>query len=78
LELLIDKRLNDIATFAFDLEEKENIPPELSKIIDEFIKKMGEDNSSIKDTKIKQIKLLLYNGRDDIMEHIKDYKEIEI
>jgi len=40
---------------------------------------MGEQKSSIKNTKIKQIKLLLYNGRDDILEQIKDVKlELEI
>ena len=72
LEKLIDKRMNDIETFAFDLDKKNNLPPELSPIIEKFIEQMWTDNSELKEKKIKQVKLLLYNNKDIIRSELKD------
>lgn len=37
------------------MDEKDNLPPALSKIIDDFIEKMGEEDSDIKNIKLKEI-----------------------
>ena len=79
LEKLIDKRMIDIETFALELDEKNNLPPELSELIDKFIEQMWADNSELKIKKIKQVKLLLYNNRDMIKEKVnEEYKIIDL
>ncbi len=79
LEKLIDKRMNDIETFALELDEKNNLPPELSSIIDKFIEQMWTDNSELKLKKIKQVKLLLYNNRDSIKDNLnKDFRILDL
>ncbi len=77
LEKLIDKRMIDIETFALELDEKNDLPPELSTIIDKFVEQMWQDDSELKQKKIKQVKLLLYNSKNTIREQIKD-KLLEI
>jgi len=72
LEKLIDKRMNDIETFAFDLDKKNNLPIDLSPIIEKFIEQMWTDESELKQKKIKQVKLLLYNNKDVIRNELKD------
>jgi len=72
LEKLIDKRMNDIETFAFDLDKKNNLPHDLSPIIEKFIEQMWTDESELKQKKIKQVKLLLYNNKDMIRNELKD------
>jgi hypothetical protein len=72
LEKLIDKRMNDIETFAFDLDKKNNLPLDLSPIIEKFIEQMWTDESELKQKKIKQVKLLLYNNKDMIRNELKD------
>jgi len=79
LEKLIDKRMIDIETFALELDEKNNLPPELSELMDKFIEQMWADNSELKIKKIKQVKLLLYNNRDMIKEKLdEEYKIIDL
>ena len=79
LEKLIDKRMTDIETFACELDEKNNLPPELAPIIDKFIEQMWTDDSELKQKKIKQVKLLLYNNKDNIRNQLKDdFIEIEL
>ena len=79
LEKLIDKRMIDIETFALELDEKNNLPPELSELIDKFIEQMWVDNSELKLKKIKQVKLLLYNNRDMIKEKLdEEYKILDL
>ena len=72
LEKLIDTRMSDIETFALQLDENNNLPPELSPIIEKFIDQMWTDNSELKQKKIKQVKLLLYNNKDVIRNELKD------
>jgi hypothetical protein len=72
LEKLIDTRMSDIETFALQLDENNNLPPELSPIIEKFIDQMWTDNSELKQKKIKQVKLLLYNNKDMIRNDLKD------
>ena len=79
LEKLIDKRMIDIETFALELDEKNNLPPELSELIDKFTEQMWSENSELKLKKIKQVKLLLYNNRDTIKENLnKEYNILEL
>lgn len=79
LEKLIDKRMIDIETFALELDEKNNLPPELSELIDKFIEQMWVDNSELKLKKIKQVKLLLYNNREMIKEKLdEEYKILDL
>lgn len=79
LEKLIDKRMIDIETFALELDEKNNLPPELSELIDKFTQQMWSENSELKLKKIKQVKLLLYNNRDTIKDNLKkEYNILEL
>lgn len=76
LERLIDCRMFDIEAFLNDFRDELDLST--VKVIERFIQKIDEDEE-IKGIKMKEIKLLLYNGKDEIMEQIKKIdKDIEI
>lgn len=62
--------MNDIELFYADTQNK--LTPFTSKQIEVFIEKMNKDNSAMKEQKKNQIKFLIYNGKEDIIEQIKE------
>ena len=78
LERLIDCRMFDIESFLSDFRDE--LEPNTIKVIERFIQKLDDDNLPLKKEKIKEIKLLLYNGRDEILDNIKyiDEKIIDL
>ena len=70
LESIIDNRLADIETFHEDYKEK--ITPFTSKQITKFIERMT-DEKEYKDIKKEEIKFAIYNGREEIINQIKEY-----
>jgi hypothetical protein len=68
LERLIDCRMFDIEAFLNDFRDE--LESSTVKVIERFIQKIDEDEV-IKGNKMKEIKLLLYNGKDEIIEQIK-------
>jgi hypothetical protein len=73
LDDIIECRMIDIEIFYNNLEEK--LEPETAKIIKRFITRMSDENDPLKGLKKEEIKLLLYNSRDKILDK---KKEIEI
>jgi hypothetical protein len=69
LERLIDNRMNDIEMFYKDYKDK--LREFTAKQIEGFINKMNNENSKYKDEKKEEIKFLLYNGYNDIINQIK-------
>jgi hypothetical protein len=69
LDSIIDNRLADIENFHEDYKEK--ITPFTSKQITKFIEKMT-DEKDYKDVKKEEIKFAIYNGREEIIQQIKE------
>jgi hypothetical protein len=69
LQKLIDYRLFDIESFMN--EHKDELEPHIVKNLERFLERMDKDEDLIK-LKKDQIKLILYNSKDDILEHIKE------
>ena len=69
LDLIIDNRLADIENFHEDYKEK--ITPFTSKQITKFIDRMNSEKD-YKDVKKEQIKFAIYNGREEIIQQIKE------
>lgn len=74
LEDLIDNRMVDIEEIKSDLNDKDKLPDPLSKVIDNYVDKMGE-KSELKEKKKKDIKLMFYNNKDEIIKQIKELGE---
>ncbi len=70
LESIIDNRLADIESFHEDYKEK--ITPFTSKQITKFIERMT-DEKEYKDIKKEEIKFAIYNGREEIIQQIKEH-----
>ena len=69
LESIIDNRLADIENFHEDYKEK--ITDFTSKQITKFIERMM-DEKEYKDVKKEEIKFAIYNGREEIIQQIKE------
>jgi hypothetical protein len=69
LESIIDNRLADIENFHEDYKEK--ITAFTSKQITKFIERML-DEKEYKDVKKEEIKFAIYNGREEIIQQIKE------
>ena len=69
LDSIIDNRLADIENFYDDYKEK--ITPFTSKQIIKFIDRMT-DEKDYKDIKKEEIKFAIYNGREEIIQQIKE------
>jgi hypothetical protein len=69
LDSIIDNRLSDIESFHEDYKEK--ITPFTSKQINAFLNKMN-DEKVYKENKKEEIKLVIYNGREEIINQIKE------
>ena len=69
LDTIIDNRLSDIESFHEDYKDK--ITPFTSKQINIFLEKMN-NQKEYKDTKKEEIKLVIYNGREEIIQQIKE------
>jgi hypothetical protein len=69
LQKLIDYRLFDIESFMN--EHKDELEPHIVKNLERFLERMDKDEDLIK-MKKDQIKLILYNSKDDILEQIKE------
>lgn len=69
LDSIIDNRLADIESFHEDYKEK--ITPFTSKQINKFIERMT-DEKDYKDVKKEEIKFAIYNGREEIIQQIKE------
>ena len=69
LDSIIDNRLADIENFHEDYKEK--ITPFTSKQITKFIERMT-DEKDYKDVKKEEIKFAIYNGREEIINQIKE------
>jgi len=69
LQKLIDYRLFDIESFMN--EHKDELEPHIVKNLERFLERMDKDDDLIK-LKKDQIKLILYNSKDDILEQIKE------
>jgi hypothetical protein len=74
LQKLIDYRLFDIESFMN--EHKDELEPHIVKNLERFLERMDKDEDLIK-LKKDQIKLILYNNKDDILGQIKE-EDIEI
>ena len=74
LQKLIDYRLFDIESFMN--EHKDELEPHIVKNLERFLERMDKDDDLIK-LKKDQIKLILYNNKDDILGQIKE-EDIEI
>ena len=74
LQKLIDYRLFDIESFMN--EHKDELEPHIVKNLERFLERMDKDEDLIK-IKKDQIKLILYNNKDDILGQIKE-EDIEI
>jgi hypothetical protein len=70
LESIIENRLADIENFHTDYKEK--ITPFTSKQITKFIERMNNEKD-YKDVKKEQIKFAIYNGREEIIQQIKEH-----
>jgi hypothetical protein len=70
LDSIIENRLADIENFHTDYKEK--ITPFTSKQITKFIERMNNEKD-YKDVKKEQIKFAIYNGREEIIQQIKEY-----
>jgi hypothetical protein len=73
LDDIIECRMIDIEIFYSNLEDK--LDAETAKIVKRFINRMNDENDPLKGLKKEEIKLLLYNSRDKILDK---KKEIEI
>ena len=69
LETIINNRIGDIEEFYHDYKDK--ITPFTSKQIDSFLKKI-DNEKEYKDVKKDDIKLAIYNGREEIINQIKE------
>jgi hypothetical protein len=69
LDSIIDNRLADIENFHQDYKEK--ITAFTSKQITKFIERMT-DEKEYKDIKKEEIKFAIYNGREEIIQQIKE------
>jgi len=69
LDLIIENRLADIENFHEDYKKK--ITPFTSEQITKFIERMNNEKD-YKDVKKEQIKFAIYNGREKIIEQIKE------
>jgi hypothetical protein len=69
LDSIIDNRLADIESFHEDYKDK--ITPFTSKQIKRFIERMTEEKN-YKDIKKEEIKFAIYNGREEIIQQIKE------
>jgi hypothetical protein len=69
LDSIIDNRLSDIESFHEDYKEK--ITPFTSKQINAFLARMN-DEKVYKENKKEEIKLVIYNGREEIINQIKE------
>jgi hypothetical protein len=69
LDSIIDNRLADIESFHEDYKEK--ITPFTSKHIQKFIERMSNEKE-YKDLKKEEIKFAIYNGREEIIQQIKE------
>lgn len=74
LKKLIDCRLFDIESFMQD--HRDELEPHIIKNLEKFLEKIDTDDEMIK-LKSDQIKLMLYNSKDDILEQIKE-EDIEL
>jgi hypothetical protein len=70
LDSIIENRLADIENFHTDYKEK--ITPFTSKQITKFIERMNNEKD-YKDVKKEQIKFAIYNGREEIIQQIKEH-----
>jgi hypothetical protein len=73
LDDIIECRMIDIEIFYSNLEDK--LDAETAKIVKRFINRMNDENDPLKGLKKEEIKLLLYNSRDKILDK---KKELEI
>jgi hypothetical protein len=69
LDSIIDNRLADIESFHEDYKDK--ITPFTSKHIQKFIERMT-DEKEYKDIKKEELKFAIYNGREEIIQQIKE------
>jgi hypothetical protein len=69
LESIIDNRLADIESFHEDYKDK--ITPFTSKHIQKFIERMSNEKE-YKDVKKEELKFAIYNGREEIIQQIKE------
>jgi hypothetical protein len=69
LDSIIDNRLADIENFHEDYKDK--ITPFTSKHIQKFIERMT-DQKEYKDIKKEELKFAIYNGREEIIQQIKE------
>jgi hypothetical protein len=69
LDSIIDNRLADIESFHEDYKDK--ITPFTSKHIQKFIERMSNEKE-YKDLKKEEIKFAIYNGREEIIQQIKE------
>jgi hypothetical protein len=69
LESIIDNRLADIESFHEDYKDK--ITPFTSKHIQKFIDRMSNEKE-YKDVKKEELKFAIYNGREEIIQQIKE------
>jgi hypothetical protein len=69
LDSIIDNRLADIESFHEDYKDK--ITPFTSKHIQKFIERMSNEKE-YKDLKKEELKFAIYNGREEIIQQIKE------
>jgi hypothetical protein len=69
LDSIIDNRLADIESFHEDYKDK--ITPFTSKHIQKFIERMSNEKD-YKDLKKEELKFAIYNGREEIINQIKE------
>ncbi len=69
LDSIIDNRLADIESFYEDYKDK--ITPFTSKHIQKFIERMSNEKE-YKDIKKEELKFAIYNGREEIIQQIKE------
>jgi hypothetical protein len=69
LDSIIDNRLADIESFHEDYKDK--ITPFTSKHIQKFIERMSNEKE-YKDLKKEELKFAIYNGREEIINQIKE------
>ncbi len=70
LESIIDNRIGDIEEFYIDYKDK--ITPFTEKQITSFLERMN-DEKEYKDVKKEEIKFAIYNGREEIIQQIKEH-----
>jgi hypothetical protein len=69
LDSIIDNRLADIESFHEDYKDK--ITPFTSKHIQKFLERMSNEKE-YKDVKKEELKFAIYNGREEIIQQIKE------